>query len=230
MPPPAGDLVYDCVFQSLNRSERTWGAAWRAVMDGLGPAFGAAVLAGERLSPGGVQKRLHALWVEHSGAAALRFNRTAVRAIPDDESAGFTLATYLNRFYCAPGKGESYVYHVHRPQRVEALARMRLGSHGLNIDAGRRLGGVRVPRVQRLCPCCVMCEVEDELHVVQCPAYVDIRQRFADLFEGLPNVHTWGDTELRRFMNRGNSKNDWNMLADMLICMGVRRKRMMENE
>ena len=46
---PAGDLVYDCVFQSLNRSERIWGAAWRAVMDGLGPAFGAAVRAGERL-------------------------------------------------------------------------------------------------------------------------------------------------------------------------------------
>ena len=223
---PAGDLVYDCVFQSLNRSERTWGAAWRAVMDGLGPAFGAAVRAGERLPPGGVQKRLHALWVEHSGADALRFNRTAVRAIPDDESAGFTLASYLNRFYCAPGKGESYVYHVHRPQRVEALARMRLGSHGLNIDAGRRLGGVRVPRAQRLCQCCVMREVEDELHIVQCPAYVDIRQRFAELFEGLPNVHTWGDTELRCFMNRGTSKDDWNKLADMLICMAGRRKRM----
>jgi hypothetical protein len=227
---PAGDLVRDCLKESVAKHERTWGAAWVQVMDGLGAAFGDAVRASGPLPIASVRSRLRTLWVEHACADALRFAGTPVRAIPDTESAGFTLATFMNRFYCTPCKGESYVYHVHRPQRVQALARFRLGSHGLNIDAGRRRAGVRVPRVQRTCQCCVLGEIEDELHLVQCPLYIDIRRSYIELFAGYPNVHTWDDAMFRRFMHRGNNRNEWNQLADMLIGMFARRENMLAIE
>jgi hypothetical protein len=34
-----------------------------------------------------------------------------------------------------------------------------------------------------------MLEVEGEVHMLQCPAYIDIWQRYAGLFEGFQNMH-----------------------------------------
>jgi len=65
--------------------------------------------------------------------------------------------------------------------------------------------------------------------VMQCPAYWDIRRDFADLFVGLPSVHVWHDADMRRFMARGNQRDEWNRLADMLIQMFNRRDSILAN-
>jgi len=86
-----------------------------------------------------------------------------------------------------------------------------------------RQGRDRVPRHERVCKCCTTGEREDELHLMQCPAYLDIRQEFSDLFAGLPWVHVWHDNDMRRFMCRGGSRREWERLADMLTQIFTRR-------
>jgi hypothetical protein len=95
------------------------------------------------------------------------------------------------------GKVKGLVYDVNNPQRVYTLARFRLGSHSLRIIAGRWQCSVRVPRCERTCLCCATREREDEMHVMQDPAYWDIRHDFADLFVDLPSVHVWHDGDTR---------------------------------
>jgi hypothetical protein len=226
---PADDLVRVCVMESVGRASQTWGAAWRQVMASLGPDLLAATIAGQGVAVPVVRARLFDKWCTHACAAASPLGRVCVRSVPDADSDGFRLLTYLKWFYTKHAKGAGFIYHVNRPQRVQCLARFRLGSHKLNIDAGRRRGGVRVPRCERVCTCCATREREDELHMLQCPAYIDIRREFSDLFEGLPSVHVWRDDDVRKFMCRGNSKYEWNRLADMLIMMFARRETSLNN-
>jgi hypothetical protein len=223
---PADDLVRVCMMESVGRASKTWGAAWRQLMECMGADMFEAVVAGHKISVPTLRARLFDKWCAHACAAASPLG-VSVRSVPDADSAGFRLLTYLKWFYTKHAKGEGFIYHVNRLQQVQALARFRLGSHGLAIDAGRRQGGVRVPRHARVCPCCATREREDELHVMQCPAYWDIRREFSDLFSALPSVHVWSDDEMRRFMNRGNNKHDWKRLADMLIAIFTRRDHMM---
>ena len=60
-----------------------------------------------------------------------------------------------------------------------ALSRLRLSSHDLNIEEGRKLG---ISHEQRLCP--FQCKsVEDEFHfILVCPVYQQIRERFISKF------------------------------------------------
>jgi hypothetical protein len=219
---PDTDLVKVCLGESVARANKTWGAAWRQLMECLGGDLFEAVVAGGKVSVPTVRARLFDKWCAHVCADASPL-AVSVRSVPDAQTDGFRLLTYLKWFYTKHSKGEGFIYHVNRQQQVQALARFRLGSHGLRIVMGRRLGGVRVPRQARVCPCCVTLEREDELHVLQCPAYWDIRRAFSDLFVGLPSVHVWNDNELRCFMNRGNCRHEWKRLADMLIAIFARR-------
>ena len=55
------------------------------------------------------------------------------------------------------------------------LAKLRLSSHSLQIEMGRRNN---IPREQRRCHCRE--PVEDELHfLLRCPSYDDIRVEYA---------------------------------------------------
>lgn len=88
--------------------------------------------------------------------------------------------------------------------------------------------GQRVARNDRVCTCCTVGAREDEMHFIQCDAYAGVRARYPDLFEGFSPLPSWGDGDMRSFMNRGHDKGAWNRLADMLIEMEAERKNKLE--
>jgi hypothetical protein len=78
-------------------------------------------------------------------------------------------------------------------EHVKNLMRLRTGAHHLNVETGRwqkvDVGqGVRQApsREHRVCTKCRAYTVEDELHLLfECPAYHNIREKYAVLFAGL---------------------------------------------
>ena len=56
---------------------------------------------------------------------------------------------------------------------IAAGSKVRMGVHWLNAD---RLW--YLPRSQRVCKCCRLLVREDELHLLECPGYEDLRRRY----------------------------------------------------
>ena len=154
---------------------------------------------------------------------ALSANTSLLRAIPTEQSLGFKHATYRH-YFCADmlDKGEGFTPHVHMPAQIKALATFRMSSHDLNIE---RLRHRRVPRHLRICTCCTAEMREDELHVLECSAYADIRARFAHLFPEANGQPT--ETNMRRFMNPEHPAL-WRDLAEFLICVMAKRRELLE--
>jgi hypothetical protein len=80
-----------------------------------------------------------------------------VREVPDDASKGFVSHTYSLWF--KPAKWQrraSFTYSLNSHTAVQAVAKLRLGMHGLAVQAARLQPGAgsRVPRSQRTCLCC----------------------------------------------------------------------------
>ena len=69
---------------------------------------------------------------------------------------------------------ESWMLSLHAPERIRVMAQFRLGSHWLAVQQGRF---ARTPRHQR---CCTHCpgQREDELHLLECPRYAELRSRY----------------------------------------------------
>ena len=111
------------------------------------------------------------------------------------------------------------------------MAAFRMSFHKLNIEVQRRFPN-RVARHNRLCTCCEMRLVEDEYHMLhECPAYTDIRARFADVIcDRQPEEDI--DTHMLRTMNPTAFDNigiarAWRRLADFIICaMAIRHAAM----
>lgn len=60
---------------------------------------------------------------------------------------------------------------------TRAIAKLRISAHNLEIEKGRRQTNYVLPQ-DRLCKCCSMNEIEDEIHfIVNCPSYDSIRSR-----------------------------------------------------
>ena len=69
---------------------------------------------------------------------------------------------------------EPYLDYIKNRKLRFELASFRIGSHGLEVDVGRRRNQARE---ERLCRMCNMDVVEDEMHfLLYCPAYNDIRE------------------------------------------------------
>ena len=87
-----------------------------------------------------------------------------------------------------------------RKMRFE-LANFRIGSHGLEVDIGRRM---KITRNERLCRVCNTNVIEDEFHfLLQCPEYNDVRQQL------LPNnVYTFPNIfKFNALMSDSNRQN-----------------------
>ena len=80
----------------------------------------------------------------------------------------YRYAEYLSSVRCFPNR--------------RLLSRFRCGCHGLHVDTGR---WVDTKREDRLCQVCHSSrDVEDEQHFLfSCPAYSDVRQKHASLFQ-----------------------------------------------
>jgi hypothetical protein len=146
--------------------------------------------------------------------------------VPEAQSEGFKLATYRS-WFCPSDldKGEGFAYNVHSAQQIKALATFRMGAHDLHIETLRRAANRR-PRDQRLCRCCDAGAREDEMHILECAAYADIRTQFHDLFD----EHTMrnplpSDVCMTNIMNPSGA--GWPRLANFLIRVMAKRRRIM---
>ena len=96
--------------------------------------------------------------------------------------------SHFNIFRRHPDNGCSFISpapYMNMPNtRIRTLlARFRSGSHDLRVEQGRWNA---TPHDERLCECCRLNKVEDEMHFIfDCELYYEIRgQFFAQLFEG----------------------------------------------
>ena len=132
------------------------------------------------------------------------------RRVPDDHREGFKLAIY-RAWFCANGsrnKNMAFVAHVNRRDAVREIARFRMGCHQLDIEA-RRWGDMRVERSKRICRCCGLGKVEDELHfMLECPLYRHIRADFL-LKMGVQSSNFAASNENMQRIANGRNEDEW---------------------
>lgn len=137
----------------------------------------------------------------------------AVRAAPESFSRGFKLFVY-DRWFAVDKwvRREHWSFWLHSPQHIRVMAQFRMGSHWLEIQKGRG----RVGRSERCCSTCAGC-IEDELHVLECPQYDDIRRQ---LLGAVPS--SWTDSSVKSWMNK-QSGEDWRNFAEFLLRCRLRK-------
>ena len=123
-----------------------------------------------------------------------------------------------------------FVFHLCDKDQVQAVARFRMGVHWLNSEGMRKgLDGKLIPRSCRVCQCCGSGSREDEMHVLECHHYNEIRHRYQDLFPndyGNNLVCTAADDHIMKMvMNGDGSRGFWNRFANFLLaCKRSREK------
>jgi hypothetical protein len=112
-----------------------------------------------------------------------------------------------------------------RQQQISSLSRLYLGAHELEIERGRFKGGARQARAQRVCKCCDLGIIEDEMHMLlECPAWQGFRQA-AWVFTNDPG----GEPSMERMRAVTQGSNDamwWRQLADFTIRVEAKRRAM----
>ena len=101
-----------------------------------------------------------------------------------------------------------------------------MSSHDLNIELMRHAPNRR-PRQFRLCRCCDAGAREDEMHVLDCEAYRDIRATYADVFDVPHDPNP--DAFMLHVMNPGHDARAWSRLANLLINIMARRKSILDS-
>ena len=228
---PQGDLLHTAVLENarmahdpalhLEDRDRLWSSGFTQSMDELGIAWKDAQGAPQKVDLPALEHRMAERWqqrewghIDDTGAA-WALQPCAVRAAPEAFTKGFKLYTYANWF--APDnwvRGESWTRHLTRRDHVRIMAQFRLGSHWLQVQQGRF---TRTSRAQRCCLHCPGC-VEDEAHVLQCPRYADLRQRYR-----VPTIATPTDTNFKAAFSHSTSEHNWNTLAEFLLQCRIRR-------
>jgi hypothetical protein len=85
----------------------------------------------------------------------------------------------------------------------------------------------KVPRSQRRCTFCTHGERDDELHLLQCPAWNDLRLRWLNS-EEVSRLASISDGAIKNFMNgcgcaAGSRHSFWHRLARLLVAINTRR-------
>ena len=105
-----------------------------------------------------------------------------------------------------------------------------MGAHGLRVTKAAWADGGRLDRRERLCECCSMDIVEDEMHVIfECPIYSSLRQHFRGLFGSFSLVNNQGHITLlisdstEDMMQRFMGQADQFLIGTFIgKCMAVR--------
>ena len=146
-----------------------------------------------------------------------------MRAAPESFTRGFKKFTYRRWFATKFEKREGLAFHLQRKDHIQTMMQFRLGSFKwLNIQAGRCLKQ-RLPRRQRVCPCC-RGEVEDEGHILQCPLYADIWSRAG--LATAPQGGSWTDSDIHTAFNC-KTKEDCTRLAECLVQCKKRKEALL---
>jgi hypothetical protein len=207
---------------SLTDRKTLWGWHFIACMDSLGITWrsttGVLLEIPKKLvidamhSKWDAWERRHILSVLEQSPAWAR-EACAVRAAPTTFSQGFKLFVYEKWFAVDKWvKKEHWSYWLREPHQIRAVAQFRMGSHWLEVQKGR------TERTQRAARCCRLCTdcVEDELHVMECPLYADIRSQVGVL------PSSWTDGAVRKVMNK-KTGDEWRQLAEFLVACRDRK-------
>ena len=110
----------------------------------------------------------------------------AVREVPDNVHHGFKHIKHHNWFrnpHESDGvmkyKNSCCLNALFSVAHVRTIFNFRLGMSGLNCESMRN---THPARSTRHCARCNFCDIEDEVHVLICPSYTDLRCLFLDVF------------------------------------------------
>jgi hypothetical protein len=231
------DLLKCCLRDSMSlavqaSSATCWAAAWkRAVLAVNGQMH--TCLNQLHPLPADLPGTLHDLWHDDVWGVWTQYDASGPELRTIEQSRGFKTATYRHWFChgalddnephsCPIRSKHGFAHHVNQPTQIRALSTFRMGAHQLNIQRLRS----SVPRHLRLCTCCGTHSVEDELHVLECDAYADLRQRYGSLFEGV-RQGPYSDADMYTVMNPSDPRG-WKRLAAFLLEVNDRRSQMLE--
>ena len=163
-------------------------------------------------------------------------NLSMVQSCPDDHHVGFKLLKYDCWFrgieYDTAAMRcwalrQSYVYTLHRYEHIRIIAQFRMASHWLGFEY---LCPTMEDRSKRHCVVCHnVCE--DELHLMKCPLYSDIRLKYKDHID-FDHVNGGGfsgtlDQAIQHAMN-GYGRAFWTAFACYLLDCKDRRQRVID--
>ena len=141
--------------------------------------------------------------------------------LPDAASTGFKTLKYLLWFQ-PPPDSKQFAYHSNSRTLTHTLARFRLSMTSLRCEKGRPL-----PRSSRTCELCHSSSIEDEWHLIKCPAYQNIRsapdlQPLID-FWAAPTNDPPSDADIHRFLNPKEPTHCHLLALLLLRCLKHRR-------
>jgi hypothetical protein len=133
------------------------------------------------------------------------------------------------RWFWAGDKGCSPFDIVDDCKRTQ-LVRFRLGAHQLEVTAGAWKG---IERTKRICKCCSMGIVEDEVHFTfECLFYTDIRHQYHELFEGFTVQQNVDSgiiiSETDSMMQTFFCQQRQDLLAEFIIACMLRRNTLFD--
>jgi hypothetical protein len=159
---------------------------------------------------------------------------TDPRLVPNERHDG--LLRIIHKLWIQPTTEyeptEAFTNFIDNHSDITTLARFRMRSHHLNAES-LKWGPKPIPRSERLCTCCKLGKVEDELHVMfECTLYQEARTKyFSD--RGLECVllldsDNYTAAQMRLAMN-GTCYNDWMALVRYLKSCHITRFTFMES-
>ena len=145
--------------------------------------------------------------------------------MPDTCSEGFKALKFVRWFKpdCPPE--DRFWHHMHTHHLKRTLSRFRFSMHNLSCEAGRRVNNQKVPRSARTCPLCQPAIVEDEWHLLLCPAYQHIRTAFPALFPNPEATESSPDSLINQAMNP--PANCWRKLGAYISLCFKERERLL---
>lgn len=243
---PADDLLHAALLENISlacargmkaKDRKTlWASHFIDCVESMGLPWSTEAGAPAKINTTGLMsaithKHKHKKWQQYEWAEVERVTsgspewlreQSAVRAAPISFSRGFKKFTYSRWFATKFVRKQSFAFHLSKQEHVRTVMQFRLGSfRWLNIQAGRCMKR-RMPRHQRVCPCCKDM-VEDEGHVLQCPLYADIWNN-AGLFEHPSGG--WSDSDIHAAFNF-TTKDKCTKFAECLVQCKKRKEALL---
>jgi hypothetical protein len=234
------DVIRDALQDTMGTqgagSDTCWGPSFRTMVAQVDADAADRLGLLGRVSEANLSSKLHALWEGHMWQHGLDQwgNQPHEQLRSITQSEGYKMATYRHWFShgrvtdgeprpCHVHQRHSFTYHVHQPDLVQSLCMFRMGAHDLNIESMRRRG---VGRQNRVCQLCEAGVVEDEMHVLECPAYDDLRSQYQGVL-GSRVQYPLSDDDMHRCMNPSGAQ-DWRRLGAFLYRVFKRRSELTE--
>lgn len=250
---PEDDLVRMALLESCQLNVGTcWAARFKACLIGLRPSDMATIDVHDVLPERLYLDEAIEKWMVQLKSDTARFygtgttgagsipliplhneEQSVVRSVPVNQDRGFKQFTYMQWFAnnVDAHKSQCWWFNLQHVDDIRIIAQFRMSAHWLNIEVGRH-ARPRVARNCRLCTCCELGVVEDEMHIFECQIYNEIKLKFAYLFDAdSRSVHDHNndvDSKFRALVNchaNDDAHNFWSSMAAFLKECRLARER-----